>query len=51
MEQANLQGMQFQTPAIEFVGNENDMVEDADEDIVIVVKKKEKREGECEKYH
>ena len=53
MEDATLQGMQFQTPPIEFVGNENDMVEGADdgEDIVIVVKKKEKREGEYEKYH
>ena len=42
VEEATLQGMQFQTPPIEFVGNENDMVADADdgEDIVIVVKKK-----------
>jgi hypothetical protein len=49
MEEATLQGMQFQTPAIEFVGNENDMVEDAEdgEDIVILVKKKEKLEREC----
>jgi hypothetical protein len=45
MEEATLQGMQFQTPAIEFVGNENDMIEDDDEDIVILVKKKKSSKG------